>query len=173
MPIMIYRLLKDAIKKFRRPVSTEELVKYVHSVIPMCADHVPEHLPVLERYGLVSKKVDFQRKMVVWQIEKDYSEEKIAEMYPELLLESMYYHAVSDELAGKPIPLDYVIELLYEISGGSEKRPAISFVRKALRRIKEMRPELYNKMIKDIEEGKNPRDSEVLRIIKEVIRELK
>ena len=50
----------------------------------------------------------------------------------------MYYHAVSQELAGKPISLDIVIELLYVISGGKEERVPIPFVRGVLRKLKDL-----------------------------------
>ena len=88
-------------------------------------------------------------------------------------MESMYYHAVSKEVAGQPISLDLVIELLYEISGGREERPKVSFVRRVLRRFKEQRPELYERLVREVltREG-GEADPELLEAVKQVIREL-
>ena len=172
MPIMIYRLLRDALERFGRPVTTRELTEHVHVTIPMCTDHVPDHLSVLARYDLVKRKLDKGQKAFVWWIEKPYySEAELAEKYPGLFLESLYYHVVSDELAGEPIPLDYIIELLYEISGGSEKRPTIPFIRKILRRLKEAKTDLFKKLVNEIKKGAPPRGSQVLVEVKKLLKE--
>jgi len=171
---MIYRLLRDAVEKFGRAVTTQELINYTKSVIPMCADHVPHHLPLLHRYGLVEKRLDKEKRAIYWEPTKPYrTETELAEKYPELLLESLYYHAVSEEVTGKPIPLNYVIELLYEISGGSEKRPTLLFIKRLLQRVKERRPDLFQRMTRDIEAGVDPKESEVVAEVKRVIKELK
>lgn len=172
---MIYKLLVEAVQAYGRPVTTRELIEYVRKRIPMCADHVPDHLPLLYRYGLVERRLDMARKAYVWEPKKPYkSEVELAREYPELFVESMYYHAVSQEVAGQPISLDLVIELLYEISGGQEKRPPVSFVRKVLRRFKERRPELYERLVKEVltKEGGRAADPELMESVKEVLREL-
>ena len=171
---MIYRLLVEAVEAYGRPVTTRELVGYVRKRIPMCADHVPDHLPVLYRYGLVERKLDLEKKAYVWEPKKPYkSAEELAQEYPELFLESLYYHAVSDELAGKPIPLDLVIEFLYEISGGEEKRPSVIFVKKVLKKFKERRPDLYNKFVEEVLEKGRPSDPELLDVIRKAVREIR
>jgi len=171
---MIYKLLREAVEAYGRPVTTRELIDYVKKRIPMCADHVPDHLPVLYRYGLIERHLDTARKAYTWEPKKPYkSEVELAKEYPELFVESMYYHAVSKEVAGQPIPLDLVIELLYEISGGREERPKVSYVREVLRRLKERRPKLYERFINDIltEEGAVV-DKELIEAVKRAIREL-
>ena len=174
MPIMIYKLLVEAVKAYGRPVTTAELIDYVRKRIPMCADHVPDHLPVLFKRGLVERKLDMEKKAYVWEPKRPYrSEVELAREYPELFLESMYYHAVSKEVAGQPISLDLVIELLYEISGGREERPKVTFVRKVLRRFREKEPELYERLVREVLKGEGKSaDPELLRTIKQVIREL-
>jgi len=174
LPIMIYKLLVEAVEAYGRPVTTAELIDYVKKRIPMCADHVPDHLPVLYRHGLVDRRLDMDKKAYVWEPKKPYrSEVELAREYPELFLESMYYHAVSKEVAGQPISLDLVIELLYEISGGKEERPKVTFVRKVLRRFKEREPELYERLVRGVLKGEGKSaDLELLKTIKQVIREL-
>jgi len=174
LPIMIYKLLAEAVQAYGRPVTTRELIDYVRKRIPMCADHVPDHLPLLYRYGLVERHLDHARRAYVWQPKPPVkSEVELAREYPELFVESMYYHAVSKEVAGQPISLDLVIELLYEISGGREDRPKVSFVRRVLRRFKEQRPELYERLVREVltREGEEA-DPELLEAVKQVIREL-
>ena len=174
MPIMIYKLLVEAVRAYGRPVTTRELIEYVRKRIPMCADHVPDHLPVLYKHGLVERRLDLEQKAYVWAPKEPVrSEVELAREYPELFMESMYYYAVSEEVAKGPVPLDIVIELLYEISGGREERPKVSFVRKVLKRFKEKEPELYKRFTEKFlarkeEEG----DPELLRLVKQVIREL-
>ncbi|RLI07876.1 hypothetical protein DRO32_03215 [Candidatus Bathyarchaeota archaeon] len=174
MPIMIYKLLVEAVKAYGRPVTTAELIGYVKERIPMCADHVPEHLPVLFRHGLVERRLDLKLRAYVWEPRRPYkSEVELAREYPELFLESMYYHAVSDEIAGRPIPLTPVIELLYHISGGEERRPRVSFVRRVLRRFKEEAPELYGKLVeKLLKEGEEGVDPELMEEVKKIVAEL-
>jgi len=171
---MIYKLLVEAVKAYGRPVTTKELVDYVRKRIPMCADHVPDHLPLLYRYGLVDRRLDLDRKAYVWEPEKPYkSEIELAKEYPELFVESMYYHAVSKEVAGQPISLDLVIELLYEISGGREERPKVSYVREVLRKFKERRPELYERFVREVLTREDAVvDPELMEAVKEAIREL-
>ena len=174
VPIMIYRLLCEAVEAYGRPVTTRELIEYVRKRIPMCADHVPDHLPLLFRYGLVERHLDEGKKAYVWAPrEPRKSDVELAREYPELYVESMYYHAVSKEVAGQPIPLDLVIELLYEISGGREERPRVSFVKDVLRRFKERRPELYERFISEVlkKEGAVV-DPELVEEVKRVVREL-
>jgi len=172
---MIYKLLVEAVEAHGRPVTTRELIDYVRKRIPMCADHVPDHLPLLYRYGLVERRLDMGKKVYVWEPKRPYkSEVELAREYPELFVESMYYHAVSQEVAGQPISLDVVIELLYEISGGQEKRVPISFVRRVLKRFKERRPDLYERLIKEVltKEGGGVADPELMEAVKRVLREL-
>jgi len=174
VPIMIYRLLCEAVEAYGRPVTTRELIEYVRKRIPMCADHVPDHLPLLFRYGLVERHLDEEKKAYVWAPrEPRKSDVELAREYPELYVESMYYHAVSKEVAGQPIPLDLVIELLYEISGGREERPRVSFVKDVLRRFKERRPELYERFISEVlkKEGAVV-DPELVEEVRRVVREL-
>ena len=174
LPIMIYRLLCEAVEAYGRPVTTRELIEYVKKRIPMCADHVPDHLPLLFRYGLVERRLDEEKKAYVWApVEPCKTSVELAKEYPELYVESMYYHAVSKEVAGQPIPLDLVIELLYEISGGREERPRISYVRDVLKRFKEKRPELFERFIKEVlgREGAVV-DPELREDVKKAIREL-
>ncbi|RLI37864.1 hypothetical protein DRO60_04120 [Candidatus Bathyarchaeota archaeon] len=174
MPIMIYKLLCEAVGAYGRPVTTRELIDYVRKRIPMCADHVPDHLPVLYRYGLVERHLDVGRKAYVWAPKEPVkSEVELAKEYPEPYVESMYYHAVSKEVAGQPIPLDLVIELLYEISGGREERPRVSLVRDVLRRLKERRPELYERFVSEVltKQGAVV-DRALMEEVKKVVREL-
>jgi len=170
---MIYKLLVEAVRAYGRPVTTRELIDYVRKRIPMCADHVPDHLPLLFKYGLVERRLDVERKAYFWAPKEPVrSEVELAREYPELFLESMYYYAVSDEIAGQPMSLDPVIELLYEISGGREERPKVSFVRKLLRRFKERRPELYKRFVEKLTSEGGVADPELLEAIKRVVREL-
>jgi len=174
LPIMIYRLLCEAVEAYGRPVTTRELIEYVKKRIPMCADHVPDHLPLLFRYGLVERRLDEEKRAYVWSpVEPRKSDVELAKEYPELYVESMYYHAVSKEVAGQPIPLDLVIELLYEISGGREERPKVSYVKEVLRRFKEKRPELYERFIKEVlgREG-SVVDPELREEVRKAVREL-
>ena len=174
MPLMIYRLLRDAVEKYGRPVTTEELIEYTRSVIPMCADHVAHHLPLLKRYNLVQSRIDREKKAIFWEPTKPYrSEVELAKQYPELMLDSLYYHMVSEQILGRPIPLHYVIEILYEISGGSEQRPTLFYIKKVIQKAKEKCPELFDRMLKDIENGVPPAESEALSEIKQVIREVR
>ena len=174
MPIMIYKLLAEAVEAYGRPVTTRELVEYVRKRIPMCVDHVPDHLPLLYRYGLVERRLDTELKAYVWApVEPVRSEIELAREYPELFVESMYYHAVSKEVAGQPISLDLVIELLYEISGGREERPKVSYVREVLRKFKERRPELYERFVREVLTREDAVvDPELMEAVKEAIREL-
>jgi len=171
---MIYKLLVEAVRAHGRPVTTRELIDYVKKRIPMCADHVPDHLPVLYKYGLVERRLDTERKAYIWAPKEPVrSEVELAREYPELFVESMYYHAVSKEVAGQPISLDLVIELLYEISGGREERPKVSFVRDVLRRFRERRPELYERFVREVltKEG-GVADPELIEAVKKAVREL-
>ncbi len=172
---MIYKLLVEAVRRYGRPVTTRELIDYVRERIPMCADHVPHHLPALARYGLVEKRLDKGRRAYVWSPRPPIrSEVELAREYPELLLESMYYHAVSQELAGRPISLDVVIELLYVISGGREERVPVPFVRGVLRKLKDRRPDLYERLTEEVltKESAGAVDPELMEEVKHVLKEL-
>ena len=172
---MIYKLLVEAVRAYGRPVTTQELINYVLKRIPMCADHVPHHLPVLERRGLVEKRLDRKRRAYVWEpVPPIRSEVELAKEHPDLLFESLYYYTVSQELAGEPISLDVVIELLYVISGGREERVPISFVREVLRKLRESRPELYGRLAHEvlIKKSAEAVDPELMEKVKQALKEL-
>jgi len=170
---MIYKLLAEAVRAYGRPVTTKELTDYVRKRIPMCADHVADHLPLLYRYGLVERELDLARRAYVWAPKEPVrTEVELAREYPELFLESVYYHAVSNEIANEPISLDLVIQVLYEISGGKEERPTVPFIRKVLRAFKEKEPELYRKLVEKALKGQTGVDPELLEAIRGVVREL-
>lgn len=99
MPLMVYEFVKGAMKRYSRPVTTDEVINYTKDVLPMCVDHVAHHLVEIYRKGLVKGKLDPERKGYVWWIEKPESVEVLAQKYPELFLESVYYHRVSKVLS--------------------------------------------------------------------------
>lgn len=132
MPLMVYTFLKDAIEKHGRPVTTSEVEDYARETLPMCLDHVAHHLVELDRKGLATKRWDEDRKGFVWQITKDYSLKELIEKFPELYGHSIYYHAVAETL-GEKIDMEKAMRMLYEISGGSEKRPSVSEIKRKVK----------------------------------------
>ncbi|RLF14016.1 MAG: hypothetical protein DRN06_07740 [Thermoprotei archaeon] len=136
MPIMIYYFLCKAMEKHGRPVTTEEIRQVALEMVPMCADHVVEHLPVLERHGLVKKTIDKEKKAVYWSIvPPKRTPKQLAEEFPDLYLESMYYHALSEEISGKPMDMDEAVRLLAKITGRSPQRIPVEEVKRRLKRI--------------------------------------
>lgn len=79
------------------------------------------------RKGLVKGKLDQERKGYIWWIEKPESVEILAQKYPELFLESVYYHRVSKVLSPeKPMDIKDAMKVLRKISeslGG--KKPTL------------------------------------------------
>jgi hypothetical protein len=132
MPLMIYTFLQNAIKKHGRPVTTAELEEYARETLPMCADHVVHHTVELERKGIVVKRFDKERKGYVWQPTRDYTIQEIMDRFPELYKHSLYYHTVAEAL-GERISMEEAMRVLYEISGGAEKKPTISEIKKKLK----------------------------------------
>jgi len=132
---MIYEFVKGATRKLGRAPTTREIEEYALEVLPMCADHVQDHIVLLERKGLVRRRFDPERKAFVWELVPPIrTAQQLAEEFPELYLESMYYHAVSERLAGKPLPMEPVIKVLYEISKGERKRIPVSVIHRVLAR---------------------------------------
>ncbi len=132
MPLMIYTFLQNAIKKHGRPVTTAEIEDYARETLPMCADHVVHHIVELERKGIVTKRFDKERRGYVWQPTRDYTIQEIMDKFPELYKHSLYFHTVV-EAVGERIDMEEAMRILYEISGGSEKRPTISEIKKRLK----------------------------------------
>jgi len=132
MPLMIYTFLQNAIKKHGRPVTTAEIEAYARDTLPMCADHVVHHIVELERKGIVTRRFDKERKGYAWQPTKDYTIQEIMDKFPELYKHSLYYHAVAEAL-GERISMEEAMQILYEISGGTENKPTISEIKKRLK----------------------------------------
>jgi len=132
---MVYTFLKRAVEKYGRPVTTSEVEDVAREILPMCVDHVVHHLVELHAKGLVEKRWDGERGAFVWSPRMECTVEELAEKYPELYIDSLYYHAVREAL-GQPVSIEEVMEILYRISGGSSKRLSIAEVK---RRLKEKR----------------------------------
>ena len=132
MPLMIYTFLQNAIRKHGRPVTTAEIEDHARKTLPMCADHVVHHIVELERKGIVVKRFNKERKGYVWQPTRHYTIQEIMDRFPELYKHSLYYHTVAEAL-GERIGMEEAMQILYEISGGSEKKPAISEIKKRLK----------------------------------------
>lgn len=132
MPLMIYTFLQNAIKKHGRPVTTAEIEAYARETLPMCADHVVHHIVELERKGIVTKRFDKERKGYIWQPTRDYTIQEIIDEFPQLYRHSLYYHTVAEAL-GERISMEAAMQILYEISGGSEKKPTIGDIKKRLK----------------------------------------
>lgn len=135
MPLMIYTFLQKAIKKRGRPVTTSEIEDLARETLPMCADHVSHHLVELERKNIVKKQFNKKRKGYVWQPTKEYTIEELMDVFPELYTHSLYFHTVVEVLE-KKVDMEEAMQILYEISGGSEKRPSLSEIKRRLEEIK-------------------------------------
>lgn len=132
MPLMVYTFLQNAIKKHGRPVTTTEVEEYARENLPMCVDHVVHHLVQLERKGLVTKGFDKERGGYVWQPKRDYTIQELVDKFPELYKHSLYFYTVAEAL-GERIDMEEAMKILYEISGGSEKKPTVSEIKKRLK----------------------------------------
>jgi predicted transcriptional regulator len=137
---MIYTFLQKAIKKRGRPVTTSEIEDLARETLPMCVDHVAHHLVELERKGIVKKNFDIEKKGYVWQPKKEYTIKGLMEEFPELYGHSLYFYTVMEALE-KKVDMEEAMQILYEISGGSEKRPNLSEIKRRLEEIKKK----YNK----------------------------
>ncbi len=133
MPLMVYMFLKNALEKYGRPVTTSEVEEIARNTLPMCADHVVHHLVELYSKGLIERGWDDERKTFVWSIVEDRPIEELAEKYPDLYMNSLYYHTVREAL-GREITMNQVIKILYKISKGSSRRPSITEIKQKLQR---------------------------------------
>ncbi|RJS85498.1 hypothetical protein CW702_01030 [Candidatus Bathyarchaeota archaeon] len=136
MPLMVYMFLKNAIEKYGRPVTTSEVEDVAKNILPMCADHVVHHLVELYSKGIISREWDQEKRTFVWRIVEDRPVEELAEKYPDLYLDSLYYHTVREAL-GRKVTMNDVIKILYRISKGSARRPTIKEIKSRLEEIKE------------------------------------
>jgi len=134
---MVYSFLKGAIEEKGRPVTTKEIEDYARKVLPMCADHVLSHMVILESKGIVKRKIDPEMGGFVWWIPEEYTVEELKKMHPDLYRSSHYYRGVVEVLGDKAGDMRNVMRILFEISGGSEKRPSLEVVKRKLEEMRE------------------------------------
>ena len=133
MPLMVYTFLVKAIEKYGRPVTTSEVQEIAREELPMCVDHVIQHLVELDRKGIIKKRWDDRLKSFVWIIPRKYTIDELIEKFPELYSSSLYYHLVRETLGN--VTMEEAMKILYKISRGSSKRLSLSEIRNRLKEI--------------------------------------
>jgi len=127
---MIFSFLKDTIEKLGRPATTKEVEDMIKMRLPMCMDHTALHLRELEAKGIVIKEFDKKLKSFVWRIPTPYNTMKFSEIiekFPQLYKESLYIYAIYE--VDKTLEFEDVVNILYELSEGSDARPAIKAIK--------------------------------------------
>jgi DNA-binding HxlR family transcriptional regulator len=91
MPILTYNLLREVLEKYKRPVSTKELMDHIASKSPKTLDSILSDILLLERKGFVKREFDKKINSFVWDVVKpELSKEEMLEKYPELYSGSLY-----------------------------------------------------------------------------------
>ncbi len=130
MPIMIFSFLKATIQKLGRAASTKDVEQMIKQRLPMCVDHTAVHLRELEAEKVVEKKFDKNLKAYIWSIPAPYNNMTFSEMienFPQLYKESLYIYAIYE--MDKNLGFEEIVQILYELSEGSDTRPAIKAIK--------------------------------------------
>ena len=129
---MIFSFLKATIQKLGRPATTKEVEEEIKQRLPMCVDHTAVHLRELEAEKVVNKQFNKSLKGFVWSIPAPYDTASFAEMieqFPQLYKESLYIYAIYE--LDQSLTFDDIVQILFELSEGSETRPGIQKIKDA------------------------------------------
>ena len=127
---MIFSFLRDTIRNLGRPATTTEVETEIRGRLPMCTDHTSIHLRELETEKLVEKEFDKNLKAFVWRIPEPYNSmsfHELIENYHKLYKESLYICAIHE--MDKNLGFDEIVDILYQLSEGSDTRPAIKKIK--------------------------------------------
>lgn len=131
--ILIYVLLKSAINKYGRPVTTDEFLNYAKENFLTCIDYVVQDLVTLEKMGFATKSWSEEHKSFVWQT-KSHSIKDIVDN-PKFYNDLLCYQ----EALGKNMGLEDFMTILFDVLSSSEKGYSLEEMKKKIKEKYEMR----------------------------------